>query len=219
MIDTRFETTIDLRGEIENYRQVALIKYYKILLELDPRRDRLTMLAVIRCIDKLERHSQERKRPRNDKKKMLAEGTLAWHYQKRNQLFRKAGLYDIESTQFLVDHEEIFDTHEEREERERFEACRREALRRQTETHEAEEKESAQLASAHEADKDPQEDYTTARHTPRSPYRPYPGASGAALPPVIPLANLHPDSIDPLSIATEENKSDRWRVDPHNPFR
>ena len=36
MIDTRFETTIDLRGEIENYRQVALIKYYKILLELDP---------------------------------------------------------------------------------------------------------------------------------------------------------------------------------------
>ena len=54
MIDTRFETTIDLRGEIENYRQVALIKYYKILLELDPRRDRLTMLAVIRCIDKRE---------------------------------------------------------------------------------------------------------------------------------------------------------------------
>ena len=102
MIDTRFETTIDLRGEIENYRQVALIKYYKILLELDPRRDRLTMLAVIRCIDKLERHSQERKRSRNDKKKMLAEGTLAWHYQKRNQLFRKAGIYDIESTQFLV---------------------------------------------------------------------------------------------------------------------
>ncbi|WP_443757952.1 hypothetical protein [Barnesiella intestinihominis] len=66
MIDTRFETTIDLRGEIENYRQVALIKYYKILLELDPRRDRLTMLAVIRCIDKLERHSQERKRPRRN---------------------------------------------------------------------------------------------------------------------------------------------------------
>ena len=87
MIDTRFETTIDLRGEIENYRQVALIKYYKILLELDPRRDRLPMLAVIRSIDKLERHSQERKRSRNDKKKMLAEGTLAWHYQKRNQLF------------------------------------------------------------------------------------------------------------------------------------
>ena len=109
MIDTRFETTIDLRGEIENYRQVALIKYYKILLELDPRRDRLTMLAVIRCIDKLERHSQERKRSRNDKKKMLAEGTLAWHYQKRSQLFRKAGLYDIESTQYLVDHEEIFE--------------------------------------------------------------------------------------------------------------
>ena len=44
MIDTRFDTSIDLRGEIENYRQVALIKYYKILLELDPRRDRLTML-------------------------------------------------------------------------------------------------------------------------------------------------------------------------------
>ena len=194
MIDTRFETTIDLRGEIENYRQVALIKYYKILLELDPRRDRLTMLAVIRCIDKLERHSQERKRPRNDKKKMLAEGTLAWHYQKRNQLFRKAGLYDIESTQYLVDHEEIFDTHEEREERERFEACRREALRRKTETHGAEEKESVQPASAHEAD------------------RPYPGVSGAALPPVIPLENLHPDSTAPLSIATEENKSDRWRV-------
>lgn len=102
MIDTRFETTIDLRGEIENYRQVALIKYYKILLELDPRRDRLTMLAVIRCIDKLERHSQERKRPRCDRKKMQADGTLAWHYQKRNQLFRKAGLYDIESTQYLV---------------------------------------------------------------------------------------------------------------------
>uniref|UniRef100_UPI003AB52C2A hypothetical protein n=1 Tax=Barnesiella intestinihominis TaxID=487174 RepID=UPI003AB52C2A len=115
---------------------------------------------------------QERKRSRNDKKKMLAEGTLAWHYQKRNQLFRKAGLYDIESTQYLVDHEEIFDTHEEREERERFEACRREALRRKTETHEAEEKESVQPASAHEADKDPQEDYTTAgseipAHTPQ----------------------------------------------------
>ena len=152
MIDTRFETTIDLRGEIENYRQVALIKYYKILLELDPRRDRLTMLAVIRCIDKLERHSQERKRSRNDKKKMLAEGTLAWHYQKRNQLFRKAGLDDIESTQFLVAHAELFGTHEEREERERFEACRREALRRKTETHEAEEKEYVQPASAHEAD-------------------------------------------------------------------
>ena len=216
MIDTRFETTIDLRGEIENYRQVALIKYYKILLELDPRRDRLTMLAVIRCIDKLERHSQERKRPRNDKKKMLAEGTLAWHYQKRNQLFRKAGLYDIESTQFLVDHEEIFDTHEEREERERFEACRREALRRKTETHEAEEKESVQPASAHEADKDLQEDYTTAgseisAHTPQ-PLSPLSGSIGAALLPVIPLENLHPDSIDPPSIATEENKSDRWRV-------
>ena len=52
------------------------------------------------------------------------------------------------------------------------------------------------------------------RRTPRSPYRPYPGASGAALPPVIPLANQHPDSIDPLSIATEENKSDGWRVNP-----
>ena len=117
MIDTRFDTSIDLRGEIENYRQVALIKYYKILLELDPRRDRLTMLAVLRCIDKLERHSQERKRPRCDRKKMQADGTLAWHYQKRNQLFRKAGLYDIESTQYLVDHEEIFDTPEEREER------------------------------------------------------------------------------------------------------
>ena len=103
MIDTRFETTIDLRGEIENYRQVALIKYYKILLELDPRRDRLTMLAVIRCIDELERHSQERKRPRNDKKKMLAEGTLAWHYQKRNQLFRKAGL-DRKSTRLNSSH-------------------------------------------------------------------------------------------------------------------
>ena len=151
MIDTRFETTIDLRGEIENYRQVALIKYYKILLELDPRRDRLTMLAVIRCIDKLERHSQERKRPRNDKKKMLAEGTLAWHYQKRNQLFRKAGLYDIESTQFLVDHEEIFDTHEEREERERFEACRREALRKQEERkNEENEKAASETASTPE---------------------------------------------------------------------
>ena len=104
MIDTRFDTSIDLRGEIENYRQVALIKYYKMLLEIDPKKDRLTLLAVLRCIDKLERHSQERKRPRNDKKKMLAEGTLPWHYQKRNQLFRKAGLYDIESTQYLVDH-------------------------------------------------------------------------------------------------------------------
>ena len=47
MIDTRFETNIDLRGEIENYRQVALIKYYKILLELDPRRDRLTILDAL----------------------------------------------------------------------------------------------------------------------------------------------------------------------------
>ena len=34
MIDTRFDTSIDLRGEIENYRQVALIKYYKMLLEI-----------------------------------------------------------------------------------------------------------------------------------------------------------------------------------------
>ena len=114
MIDTRFDTSIDLRGEIENYRQVALIKYYKMLLEIDPKKDRLTLLAVLRCIDKLERHSQERKRPRCDRKKMQADGTLAWHYQKRNQLFRKAGLYDIESTQYLVDHEEIFDTPEER---------------------------------------------------------------------------------------------------------
>ena len=182
MIDTRFETTIDLRGEIENYRQVALIKYYKILLELDPRRDRLTMLAVIRCIDKLERHSQERKRPRNDKKKMLAEGTLAWHYQKRNQLFRKAGLYDIESTQFLVDHEEIFDTHEEREERERFEACRREALRRKTETH--------------EADKDLQEDYTTAgsgipAHTPQ-PLSPLSGSIWCGAPAGNPIGEPAP---------------------------
>ena len=112
MIDTRFDTSIDLRGEIENYRQVALIKYYKMLLEIDPKKDRLTLLAVLRCIDKLERHSQERKRPRCDRKKMQADGTLAWHYQKRNQLFRKAGLYDIESTQYLVDHEEIFDTPE-----------------------------------------------------------------------------------------------------------
>ena len=109
MIDTRFDTSIDLRGEIENYRQVALIKYYKMLLEIDPKKDRLTLLAILRCIDKLERHSQERKRPRCDRKKMQADGTLAWHYQKRNQLFRKAGLYDIESTQYLVDHEEIFD--------------------------------------------------------------------------------------------------------------
>ena len=182
MIDTRFETTIDLRGEIENYRQVALIKYYKILLELDPRRDRLTILAVIRCIDKLERHSQERKRPRNDKKKMMAEGTLAWHYQKRNQLFRKAGLYDIESTQFLVDHEEIFDTHEEREERERFEACRREALRRKTETH--------------EADKDLQEDYTTAgsgipAHTPQ-PLSPLSGSIWCGAPAGNPIGEPAP---------------------------
>ena len=196
MIDTRFETTIDLRGEIENYRQVALIKYYKILLELDPRRDRLTMLAVIRCIDKLERHSQERKRSRNDKKKMLAEGTLAWHYQKRNQLFRKAGLYDIESTQFLVDHEEIFDTHEEREERERFEACRREALRRKTETHEAEEKESVQPASAHEADKDLQEDCTTAgagipAHTPQ-PLSPLSGSIWCGAPAGNPIGEPAP---------------------------
>ena len=173
MIDTRFETTIDLRGEIENYRQVALIKYYKILLELDPRRDRLTMLAVIRCIDKLERHSQERKRPRNDKKKMLAEGTLAWHYQKRNQLFRKAGLYDIESTQFLVDHEEIFDTHEEREE-----------------------KEYVQPASAHEADKDPQEDYTTAgsgipAHTPQ-PLSPLSGSIWCGAPAGNPIGEPAP---------------------------
>ena len=172
MIDTRFETTIDLRGEIENYRQVALIKYYKILLELDPRRDRLTMLAVIRCIDKLERHSQERKRSRNDKKKMLAEGTLAWHYQKRNQLFRKAGLNDIESTPFLLAHEAIIDTHADREARERFQACRRGALRRQTETHAAAEKATVTPASAHAADQDPQEDYTTAgseipAHTPQ----------------------------------------------------
>ena len=196
MIDTRFETTIDLRGEIENYRQVALIKYYKILLELDPRRDRLTMLAVIRCIDKLERHSQERKRPRNDKKKMLAEGTLAWHYQKRNQLFRKAGLYDIESTQFLVDHEEIFDTHEEREERERFEACRREAIRRKPETYESEEKESVLPASAHEADKDLQEDYTTAgseipAHTPQ-PLSPLSGSIWCGTPAGNPIGEPAP---------------------------
>ena len=134
MIDTRFDTSIDLRGEIENYRQVALIKYYKMLLEIDPKKDRLTLLAVLRCIDKLERHSQERKRPRCDRKKMQADGTLAWHYQKRNQLFRKAGLYDIESTQYLVDHEEIFDTPEEREEREQFEACRRSGNKRKEKT-------------------------------------------------------------------------------------
>ena len=79
---------------------------------------------------------------------MLAEGTLAWHYQKRNQLFRKAGLYDIESTQYLVDHEEIFDTPEEREERERFEACRREALRKQQEERKNEEKEKATSETA-----------------------------------------------------------------------
>ena len=53
MIDTRFDTSIDLRGEIENYRQVALIKYYKMLLEIDPKKDRLTLLAILRCIDKL----------------------------------------------------------------------------------------------------------------------------------------------------------------------
>ena len=50
MIDTRFDTSIDLRGEIENYRQVALIKYYKMLLEIDPKKDRLTLLAVLRCL-------------------------------------------------------------------------------------------------------------------------------------------------------------------------
>ncbi|WP_443758165.1 hypothetical protein [Barnesiella intestinihominis] len=152
MIDTRFDTSIDLRGEIENYRQVALIKYYKMLLEIDPKKDRLTLLAVLRCIDKLERHSQERKRPRCDRKKMQADGTLAWHYQKRNQLFRKAGLYDIESTQYLVDHEEIFDTPEEREERERFEACRREALRKQEERkNEENEKAASETASTSES--------------------------------------------------------------------
>ena len=152
MIDTRFDTSIDLRGEIENYRQVALIKYYKMLLEIDPKKDRLTLLAVLRCIAKLERHSQERKRPRCDRKKMQADGTLAWHYQKRNQLFRKAGLYDIESTQYLVDHEEIFDTPEEREERERFEACRREALRKQEERkNEENEKAASETASTSES--------------------------------------------------------------------
>ena len=152
MIDTRFDTSIDLRGEIENYRQVALIKYYQMLLEIDPKKDRLTLLAVLRCIDKLERHSQERKRPRCDRKKMQADGTLAWHYQKRNQLFRKAGLYDIESTQYLVDHEEIFDTPEEREERERFEACRREALRKQEERkNEENEKAASETASTSES--------------------------------------------------------------------
>ena len=79
---------------------------------------------------------------------MQADGTLAWHYQKRNQLFRKAGLYDIESTQYLVDHEEIFDTPEEREERERFEACRREALRKQEERkNEENEKAASETAS------------------------------------------------------------------------
>ena len=154
MIDTRFDTSIDLRGEIENYRQVALIKYYKMLLEIDPKKDRLTLLAVLRCIDKLERHSQERKRPRCDRKKMQADGTLAWHYQKRNQLFRKAGLYDIESTQYLVDHEEIFDTPEEREERERFEACRREALRKQEERkNEENEKAASETASPPKTEK------------------------------------------------------------------
>ena len=151
MIDTRLDKSIDLRGEIEIYRQVALIKYYKMLLDIDPKKDRLTLLAVLRCIDKLERHSQERKRPRCDRKKMQADGTLAWHYQKRNQLFRKAGLYDIESTQYLVDHEEIFDTPEEREERERFEACRREALRKQEERkNEENEKAASETASTPE---------------------------------------------------------------------
>ena len=46
MIDTRFETTIDLRGEIENYRQVALIKKKKIHLEIHPLGYRLNMLAL-----------------------------------------------------------------------------------------------------------------------------------------------------------------------------
>ena len=216
MIDTRFETTIDLRGEIENYRQVALIKYYKILLELDPRRDRLTMLAVIRCIDKLERHSQERKRPRNDKKKMLAEGTLAWHYQKRNQLFRKAGLYDIESpstsstTKKSSTHTrngksanvskpavgKLSEGKPKRTRTKKKNPCNRPPLTKPIRT----------------CKKTARQPGLESRHTPRSPYRPYPGVSGAALPPVIPLENLHPDSTAPLSIATEENKSDRWRV-------
>ena len=47
MIDTRFDTSIDLRGEIENYRQVALIKYYKMLLEIDPKKDRLDRKSVV----------------------------------------------------------------------------------------------------------------------------------------------------------------------------
>ena len=196
MIDTRFDTSIDLRGEIENYRQVALIKYYKMLLEIDPKKDRLTLLAVLRCIDKLERHSQERKRPRCDRKKMQADGTLAWHYQKRNQLFRKAGLYDIESTQYLVDHEEIFDTPEEREERERFEACRREALRKQEERKNEENEKAASETASTPENKDLQEDYTTAgseipAHTPQ-PLSPLSGSIWCGAPAGNPIGEPAP---------------------------
>ena len=140
MIDTRFETTIDLRGEIENYRQVALIKYYKILLELDPRRDRLTMLAVIRCIDKLERHSQERKRPRNDKKKMMAEGTLAWHYQNATNSSEKPD-YTTSSPPSSSRPRRKSSTHTRNGKSANVsKPAVGKALRRKTETHEAEEK-------------------------------------------------------------------------------
>ena len=170
------------------------------------------MLAVIRCIDKLERHSQERKRPRSDKKKMLAEGTLAWHYQKRNQLFRKAGLYDIESstTKKSSTHTrngksanvskpavgKLSEGKPKRTRPKKKNPCNRPPLTKPIRT--------CKKTTRQPGPKSPR--------TPRSPYRPYPGASGAALLPVIPLENLHPDSIDPPSIATEENKSDRWRV-------
>ena len=51
----------------------------------------------------------------------------------------------------LVAHEEIFDTPEEREERERFEACRREALRKQEERkNEENEKAASETASTPE---------------------------------------------------------------------
>ncbi len=137
MIDTRFETTIDLRGEIENYRQVALIKYYKILLELDPRQGQADHVAVIRCIDKLERHSQERKRPRNDKKKNASRRNSRLALSETQPTLPKSRT--IRHRVHSVPRRPRRNLrHEEREERERFEACRREALRRQTETHEAE---------------------------------------------------------------------------------
>ncbi len=171
MIDTRFETTIDLRGEIENYRQVALIKYYKILLELDPPSGQA---------DHARRHSLYRQARKTFPRTKTTPKRQEENAGRRNSRLALPETQPTLPKSRTIRHRVHSVPRRPRrnlrhtrgtEERERFEACRREALRRKTETHGAEEKESVQPATAHEADKDLQEDYTTAgseipAHTP-----------------------------------------------------